>query len=48
MRQSHPSAPIHNVVVLDMRVGPDDGIGVLRRLKSMRLGMVVLMLSDQP
>jgi two-component system response regulator FixJ len=37
-----------DVVVLNIRIGPDDGIGMLRRLKSMRIGMVVFMLSNEP
>ncbi len=37
-----------DVVILNVKIGPDDGIGVLRRLKSMRVGMVVFMLSNEP
>jgi FixJ family two-component response regulator len=34
--------------VVNVQVGPEDGISVLRRLKSLRSGIVVVMLSDKP
>lgn len=37
-----------DVVVLNMQVGPDDGIHLLRRIKAMRTGTPVFMLSDTP
>lgn len=37
-----------DVVVLNLRVGAEDGIAVLRRLKSMRSGVAVFMLGNEP
>jgi FixJ family two-component response regulator len=36
-----------DVAVLNMRIGPEDGIAVLRRLKALRTGMAVFMLSNE-
>jgi len=35
-----------DVVVLNMRIGADDGVGVLRRIKAMRIATPVFMLSN--
>jgi FixJ family two-component response regulator len=37
-----------DVVVINLRIGPDDGLQVLRRIKSMRSGIPVFILSDNP
>jgi two-component system, LuxR family, response regulator FixJ len=37
-----------DIVVLNLRIGPEDGIAVLRRLKSMRSGVAVFMLANEP
>lgn len=37
-----------DVVVLNMRVGEDSGLALLRRVKSMRMGTPVFMLTDHP
>lgn len=36
-----------DVVVLNMRVGPEDGLAVLRRLKAMHAGVAVFMLANE-
>jgi two-component system, LuxR family, response regulator FixJ len=36
-----------DVVILNLKVGPDDGLQVLRRVKSLRMGMPVFMLADR-
>ena len=35
-----------DVVVLNLQIGPEDGVGVLRRVKAMRIGTPVFMLSN--
>jgi two-component system, LuxR family, response regulator FixJ len=37
-----------HVVVLNLKIGSDDGLEVLRRVKAMRIGTPVFMLCDQP
>lgn len=37
-----------DVVVLNMRLGADDGVHILKRIKGMRTGTPVFMLSDAP
>jgi FixJ family two-component response regulator len=37
-----------DVIVLNQRVGAEDGIGVLRRVKAMRFGTPVFLLEDKP
>jgi FixJ family two-component response regulator len=37
-----------DVVVLNMRVGAEDGLAVLRRIKAMRAGVAVFMLANEP
>ena len=36
-----------DVVVLNMRIGSEDGVAVLRRIKALRTGMAVFMLSNE-
>jgi len=36
-----------DVVVLDLQVGPDDGLQLLKRIKSLRLGVPVFMLAEE-
>jgi FixJ family two-component response regulator len=36
-----------DVAVLNMRIGAEDGVAVLRRIKALRTGMAVLMLSNE-
>jgi two-component system response regulator FixJ len=37
-----------DVIILNQRIGADDGIGILRRVKAMRQGMPVFVLEDTP
>ena len=37
-----------DAVVLNLHVGPEDGVAMLRRLKALRIGMPVFMLSNHP
>jgi len=37
-----------DIVVLNMRVGEESGLGLLRRVKSLRIGTPVFMLADTP
>ena len=37
-----------DVVVLNMRIGTEDGVGILRHVKSLRTGAPVFMVSDEP
>jgi FixJ family two-component response regulator len=37
-----------DVAIVNLRIGGEDGVQVMRRIKSMRVGLPVLMLADEP